>query len=210
MFIDLNTSSKIYGTYLKTVCVLRSKNSMCEISNGAIERKTYLVETRRGGEGVVPNTYKIKNLHWFTCTHPHWQTQTNSWIKIESDSYTPRNRKLTPALRERGNIVSHAKYRDALLPEKCELGGIGGAKCDESVCVCVRYIWNRIQHISKILANTQANETETETETEREFSERQNGRPIKEENKSKPNKPLYFHLIDLTCRKHTRPQSHTK
>lgn len=154
MFIDLNTSSKIYGTYLKTVCVLRSKNSMCEISNGAIERKTYLVETRRGGEGVVPNTYKIKNLHWFTCTHPHWQTQTNSWIKIESDSYTPRNRKLTPALRERGNIVSHAKYRDALLPEKCELGGIGGAKCDESVCVCALYLKSNSTYIENISKHT--------------------------------------------------------
>lgn len=26
----------------------------------------------------------------------------------------------------------------------------------------------------------------------------ENGRQIEEENKSKPNKPLYFHLIDLT------------
>lgn len=31
----------------------------------------------------------------------------------------------------------------------------------------------------------------------------------KNTHKSKPNKPLYFHLIDLTCRKHTRPHSHT-
>lgn len=35
-----------------------------------------------------------------------------------------------------------------------------------------------------------------------------NGRQIKEENTSKPNKPLYFHLIDSTCRKHSRPHSH--